>query len=152
MQLITAPSLELAELPGVFLAGGITGSPDWQTEMIQLLDSFRLTVFNPRRSDWPEAPAEVQRQIEWEYSRLHEASAVLFWFPRETACPIALYELGAAGEREQTIFVGCHYCYPRRQDLEIQLGLCRPEVKLVYHLWDLFIQVRKWASRYPTVS
>ena len=57
---------------------------------------------------------------------------MLFWFPAETICPIALFELGGRLlVREQPLFVGTNPNYQRRLDVEVQLRLARPEVALV---------------------
>jgi hypothetical protein len=42
------------------------------------------------------------------------------------------------------IFVGVHPEYKRRQDVEIQTGLARPEVEIVYSLSALAQQVLEW--------
>jgi hypothetical protein len=36
--------------PSVFLAGGITGCPDWQRDARALLDAAPVVVLNPRRA------------------------------------------------------------------------------------------------------
>ena len=37
----------------VFLAGGITGCPDWQSWMVTRLRPASLALLNPRRADFP---------------------------------------------------------------------------------------------------
>ena len=132
-------------LPAVFLAGGITGCPDWQREAVGLLRGEAVVVLNPRRAAFPiNDPEAGPGQIEWEHRHLRLADAVLFWFPRETLCPIALYELGAWSMTRKPLFVGVHPDYPRRQDVELQTGLARPDVAVVYSVTDLAEQVRRW--------
>ncbi|HKA88060.1 MAG TPA: nucleoside 2-deoxyribosyltransferase domain-containing protein [Haliangiales bacterium] len=117
--------------PMIFLAGGITGCPDWQSEMIRLLDPLhpQWLVLNPRREQFPiDDPDAAFAQIAWEHRALRAARAIIFWFPRETVCPIALYELGAWSMTQRRIFVGAHEAYPRRLDIEIQTRLARPDV------------------------
>lgn len=122
----------------VFLAGGITGCPDWQQDMRRLLRDADLILLNPRRANFPIGdPDAAQEQIAWEHNHLREASAILFWFPCETLCPIVLYELGAWSMANKPIFVGVHPDYSRRRDVEIQTRLARPEVEIVYSLEDL---------------
>ena len=134
--------------PRLFLAGGITGCPDWQQEMRFLLRDMPITILNPRREDFPIGdPGAAQKQIQWEYDMLRRAHAILFWFPRETLCPIVLYELGAwsmHGVAMKPIFVGVHPEYARRQDVEIQTKLARSDVDVVYSLKDLADQVKQW--------
>jgi hypothetical protein len=98
---VEAPSgYDPGTLPAVFLAGGITGCPDWQAEVVRMLADAPLALLNPRREDFPiHDPAAAPAQIEWEYRHLGKADAALFWFPCETLCPIALDELGAWSAR-----------------------------------------------------
>lgn len=126
----------------VFLAGGITNCPDWQQEMKELLSGTDLTLFNPRRADFPIGEPGVEyEQVTWEHEALRVADAILFWFPQETICPIVLYELGAWSMMEKPIFVGIHPEYQRRQNVEIQTGLVRPDVVVVSSLLELSSQV-----------
>lgn len=129
----------------LFLAGGITGCPDWQKAMVSHLRNAEVTLLNPRRADFPiHDPQAAQAQIEWEFHALRAAEAILFWFPRETLCPIVLYELGAWSMTDRKIFVGMDKDYQRKQDVIIQTGLVRPEVFIVTALADLAAQIHKW--------
>jgi hypothetical protein len=86
-------------------------------------------LVNPRRDHFPiHDPSAADAQITWEHHALRAARAILFWFPKEALCPIALYELGAWSMTQRCIFVGAHEGYPRRRDIEIQTKLARPEV------------------------
>ena len=126
----------------LFLAGGITGCPDWQWRVKVALHNVNVVIFNPRRKDFPiNDPAAAQTQIEWEYNHLRKAFMILFWFPSETLCPIVLYELGTWSMTDKKIFVGIHPEYKRRQDVEIQTRLVRWEVKIVYDLGSLSEQI-----------
>lgn len=126
----------------VFLAGGITDCPDWQAEMVRMLQPTDLVLLNPRRKNFPiHDPDAARRQITWEHYHLRYASTILFWFPQETICPIVLFELGAWSMTDKPIFVGVHPQYKRRQDVEMQLGLVRPTANIVYSLSDLAWQL-----------
>jgi Nucleoside 2-deoxyribosyltransferase like len=96
---VEAPNLYTGAEPALFLAGGITGCPDWQTQALHLLRRAGVdwVILNPRRPDYPVAdPAAAAEQTAWEYQHLQAARAILFWFPPSaSAQPIALYELGA---------------------------------------------------------
>ena len=128
----------------VFLAGGITGCPGWQQEMRSLLQDTDLVLLNPRRAHFPIGdPSAAKEQIAWEWNHLRHANGILFWFPCETLCPITLYELGAWSMTSKPIFVGVHPDYKRRQDVEIQTQLSRPNVVITYSLEDLARQVCK---------
>jgi hypothetical protein len=136
---------EPGPLAAVFLAGGISGCPDWQREAVALLREERVVLLNPRRAAFPIGDPEAgPKQIEWEHRHLRKANAVLFWFPRETLCPIALYELGAWSMPAKPLFVGAHSDYPRRLDVEVQTRLARPDVRVVDNLTDLAERVRRW--------
>ena len=85
---------EPGPLPAVFLAGGITGCPGWQQEIVGRLHDLSVVLLNPRRANFPiNDPTAAPQQIEWEH-RHPKADTIAFWFPCETLCPITLYELG----------------------------------------------------------
>ncbi len=139
--------------PSVFLAGGITDCEPWQTQMAELLAHTDLTVFNPRRANFPitdvrAAPA----QIAWEHRYLGRATIKLFWFPPTSLCPITLFELGAWSMTNAPLAVGVHPDYRRRLDVFIQLELARLDVLVVDRLVDLAEQVQKCAMRCPLTA
>lgn len=145
MRYMEAP-VNYNDCPGssIFLAGGITGCPDWQQEIVHLFTATDFTLLNPRRKNFPIGdPKAAFEQIKWEHHALRDADAILFWFPHETICPIVLYELGAWSMTDKPIFVGVHPEYKRRQDVEIQSQLVRPYVEIVYSLEKLVDQVIK---------
>lgn len=128
--------------PSLFLAGGITECVDWQKQVAEILAPLPITIVNPRRAQFPMGdPAAATRQIEWEHRHLRKASAILFWFPCETLCPITLYELGAWSMTTKPLFIGTHPDYRRRDDVVIQTRLARPDVQVVHSLDDLLKQV-----------
>ena len=128
----------------LFIAGGITDCPPWQDELIASLEDVDMTILNPRRERWPKNSneAEIERQIKWEFKMLLKAPAVSFWFPKETVCPITLYELGRMAMTNKTLFVGTHPEYSRRLDVETQLSLVRPQVLVVHSLEGLSEEIR----------
>lgn len=112
----------------LFLAGGITNCPDWQSGVLGKLSHTDLTVLNPRRSTAFTGDI-ADEQIRWEYGALRAVETVLFWFPKETLCPISLFELGVFSQRNHTrLVVGTHPEYARRFDVQVQMELSRPEV------------------------
>ncbi len=142
MRYIECPDTYDGPDKSAFLAGGITGCPDWQTEIVSLLEGSTITLFNPRRAHFPiHDPSASELQIKWEHDHLRKASVILFWFPCETLCPIVLYELGAWSMTDKPIFVGVHPEYQRREDVELQTKFARPAVKIVYSIQDLAAQV-----------
>lgn len=131
MRIIKAPNLIEGPVH-LFLAGGISNCPDWQSDVSYALENSGLpdVAVNPRRTgDLAKTGSEAAYQIAWEHDALSRSEAALFWFPKETLCPITLLELGAAMMRpEQTLYVGVHPEYQRRFDVIQQLRLQRPEV------------------------
>lgn len=122
----------------IYLAGGITGTPDWQGEIVRLLDGKNLVIFNPRRKSFPiDDAGAAKEQIKWEYKYLRISDEIVFWFPCESLCPIALYELGAWCMTKKPIYLGVHPEYQRRIDIEIQTSLLRADIKIVYSISDL---------------
>ncbi|MGD1910981.1 MAG: nucleoside 2-deoxyribosyltransferase domain-containing protein [Rivularia sp. (in: cyanobacteria)] len=126
----------------IFCAGGISNCPDWQSQMVELLEPLSWTILNPRRPNFPiHDPDASRQQIAWEHKHLRLASSILFWFPQESICPITLYELGSWSMTDKPLFIGVHPNYPRRRDVEIQTGFVRPEINIVYSLEDLAEQI-----------
>lgn len=134
----------------IFLAGGITGCPDWQSKMVAMMELDDVVFLNPRRPDFPIGdPNAAPLQIAWEHNHLRKATDIVFWFPKETLCPIVLYELGAwtayrqmSADQTPKIFIGCHKEYQRRQDVIIQTRLSVPGLHVRDSLVDLIVDVR----------
>jgi predicted transglutaminase-like protease len=131
----------------LFIAGGITGCTNWQNNLIKMLDKTNLILFNPRGKKFPiNDPKATKPQIQWEHKYLKKATAISFWFAPETLCPITLYELGKQSTKNKKVFIGVHPAYQRKEDVEIQTKLERPEIKIVYSLKDLARQIKEWAT------
>jgi len=164
-QVIVAPDLFPKYLPlttkVVFLGGGISDCPDWQSEMIAMLSGEEdLLLLNPRRSDFPmDIPSEAERQIRWEYEKLNFVGldAIVFWFPKETLCPIALYELGFQlgkmrfkweqknyGVVSPRLFIGMHPEYQRSNDVYIQTHLAGYHHPIFNDLGHLASAIQHW--------
>lgn len=135
--------------PWLFLAGGITGVRDWQSNAKWMLlspyESGGGTLINPRRTHFDVTnPNNAREQITWEHKYLAASDAILFWFQHETLQPIVLFELGRWSNLilRKPIFVGVHPEYERRQDVIIQMELERPEIPVVDDFMDLCRLVR----------
>lgn len=140
MHYIEAIHDERAQYPSVFLAGGITNCSDWRSHIIEGLKDLDITLFNPRRKNFPiNDPSASKSQIKWEYKKLREADVVSFWFSEGSINPITLFEYGAALERAVPVVIGTHPHYERRIDVEIQTFLQRPSI-LVHSTLDLLIE------------
>lgn len=138
--------------PSVFLAGGVTGCPNWQAEMTSkiLEECPGFVIMNPRRATFDVTDDKAHdEQIAWEYDMLRKASVVIFFYPDEGVCLITWFELGvfstmhAAGSKE--IMVGCDPKYFRSKDVKTQLGLALgPNFKIHPTLDQLFSSIKKW--------
>lgn len=124
----------------VFLAGGISNCPDWQSILIDdIKDIAHLTIYNPRRKNFPIGdPNAAEEQITWEFNHLRDADIVIFWFSRGSLNPIVLYELGMWGNsNNRLVIVGIDSQYERKQDVVIQTQLARPDVVLADSLEEI---------------
>ena len=137
----------------LFVAGAITGAPDWQTEFANDLRDTDLTLLNPRRETYNALdPDALREQIRWEHDGLRYASAISFWFPAGALCMISLYELGSwAHWRDENgqpkpLFVATQPDYARYEDVIIQMELERPDIKVVGSLDELTAQILKWQN------
>ncbi|MBU3912910.1 MAG: nucleoside 2-deoxyribosyltransferase domain-containing protein [Nanoarchaeota archaeon] len=146
MKYIECPEVYEGQEMSLFLAGGISNCPIWQPDLARLLKETNLVILNPKRKHFSTDNLNIEEeQINWEYNHLAKASAVSFWFPKETLCPITLYELGKQSTGKKPLFIGVHAGYVRRRDVEIQTRLERPEIKIVYSLESLAEQIKDWA-------
>ena len=50
---IEAPTEFDSEGKAIFCAGGITGCPDWQSQIAELLKPSSWIILNPRRANFP---------------------------------------------------------------------------------------------------
>ncbi len=112
----------------VFLAGGISNCPDWQSDVLRFIDTERFDVINPRRlGGLAKEGSDAREQIRWEFMALEQAQIVLFWFPKASICPIALLEYGKFLERCTKegirVIAGYEPGYQRAFDLEEQTRL-----------------------------
>jgi hypothetical protein len=148
------------EYPLVFVAGGISNCPDWQDKFCKRFVGDKILLINPRSCFPSEEQITEEEQITWEYSHIQNACrrtkamekrpdvacAISFWFTSATVQPTSLLELGKATIIAEKLFVGVDPDYEWKLDVEIQVGLERPEVKIVYSLDDLEEQIRNWAK------
>lgn len=127
-----------SNLPSIFLAGGITGCPDWQAEMTEMLDPLDILIINPRNPDFDVTnPNMSELQMQWEHRMLRRADEIMFWFPKETLCPITLYELGYWTDRRKKIYIGIEDGYARTEDVEVQTKLCNQNIPITHSLRGL---------------
>ena len=122
-------------IPDIFLAGGVTYSPNWQKEALEMLADTDLIVANPRRDEIVSSVGDTaRRQIIWEFENLKSAKVVLFWFPNAETI-ITFLELGKELARKSRIVVGTDPNYNRRFDIETQVRLELPRA-VIYTTLD----------------
>ncbi|MBN1911916.1 MAG: nucleoside 2-deoxyribosyltransferase domain-containing protein [Pirellulales bacterium] len=142
---IAPPEEYTGNEPSIFLAGGISDCEPWQDRLVERLAESNLTVLNPRQVAYPADDAHAaENQIRWEFRHLQRATSHLFWFPPQTLCPMALFELGRWTGSKGPLFVGVDPKYGRKLDVEIQLRLVRPDVEIVHQLKALADKVLDW--------
>ena len=129
----------------VFLAGGITGCPPWSDQAAELLgDVPNLLLFDPRRFDFDVNNTSMEEeQIGWEVRHLSIANAILFWFPKETLCPITLFELGKAIGQNRMFVVGCDPEYKRKNDLIHQLKFANSTTTVKFSLEETVEELKR---------
>lgn len=149
MTIITAPNnREDLNVPSIFLAGGISNCADWQSVVAEKLEEKygnEIEIINPRRVVWDDdrKDNEVSReQILWERSYIKDADTVIFWFSKETLCPITLFELGSAIHEKDIAVIGIDPEYQRKFDIEIQVPLVA-NIPIVYSIDDLIEETIK---------
>jgi hypothetical protein len=156
MRIVQAPeTFEANQLPWprLFIGGGISNCPDWQSSMMVLLikRGFKGTLINPRRDEVIESQAEAEHQIRWEFEALKMADGYLFWFPKETLCPITLFELGRWSWANKPIFVGTHVDYERKLDVRTQMALLPVTPSVKHTISDVAWEVvREWPTAFPS--
>jgi len=143
MNYIQAPNEYNGKGKSIFLAGGITNCRDWQKEMIEKLKDLPISVLNPRRENFPNDGSNAQeKQIRWEFEHLHKATAISFWFSKETLNPITLFELGSWINSDKKLFIGIDPDYQKKFSVITQTKLARPEIEVVFSLEELTDQIQ----------
>ena len=126
----------------IFLAGGISGCPDWQSDTAHILNQKGITVFNPRQLDFNgKGGIGYRGHLRKNHQKLIDSKAILFWFPKESLNSIALFELGIACRLNKPLFIGVESGYCRAQDVVVQTKLARPEIKVESSLQKLLEQI-----------
>jgi hypothetical protein len=133
----TAYEREPGDGPVVFVAGGISGSDDWQHDVAlpRLLASpLPLVVLGPRRVDFPmDDQLAYEEQVRWEATHLHLGAdtVIMMWFPdSRVEHPIAWFEFGMAIAGTRHLVVGCHPNYCRAKDVRLQFRQYRRDARL----------------------
>jgi hypothetical protein len=130
MKVIVAPDHANIDRPALYLLGGITGCPDWQSLVCKKLQSAsKGTIFNPRREYFERTEVSLREQANWAYLAAWTSNVLAFWFSEgESQQAIATFELGLHLGRYMAgigtkIVVGVHPSYVNRRELEMQIEM-----------------------------
>ncbi len=152
MNVIEAPNNNTKGNIKIFLAGGISNCPDWQSIIIEKLNNEDnpyqqimlegVTVFNPRRKNYENVEDTIVEQITWEFFKLKESDIIAFWFSSGSLNPITLYEYGKHVTSTKLV-VGVDVGYERKNDIKIQTSLIRPTQHICYDLDEFYNDIIK---------
>lgn len=134
----------LPQRPMVYLAGGM--ATPWREEVVFRLERNTVTLVDPTNRDLDGSFNDTQRQTNWEREYLDRADAVVFWFPAETACPVALFELGYLLAQGKRVIVGAHPLYPKLNDLIAQVRATNDRVIVDLDLDFIIERLWRWVA------
>ena len=145
---VSLPERQNVSVPHtLYLSGGIVNCPDWQGELVELLNGVNCIPINPRVKDFQQGTDESYfGKVRLNRKMLDSSEAAVVWFPKEQLTPVALLELGSVLACDRPLFIGIENGYRRQVDVEIQTQLERPELDIVYSLRDLAEQVKAYYS------
>ena len=168
MRVITAPeeyTITDNEI-SIFLAGGITNCPDWQSEIIKRLDHLfaleqaeGVVIFNPRRENFPiDDRGEAYTQILWEFKALEKCDIFSMYFSSgDIDQPICMYELGRnivrmqmkyPNDWEKRIIVSIDRDYKRFNDANHQTQFACGDRKIGLNLQYFEDSLKEYHAQY----
>jgi hypothetical protein len=115
---------------------------------LEEMNDLNLTLFNPRRENFPiDIPEESERQIVWEHTMLEAADLIVFWFSRGSDNPIVFYELGKYIRSNKNILIGLDPEFKRHRDVIYQTILATGKrLNFFYSVEDM---AREVYNKYP---
>jgi hypothetical protein len=134
MKLFTAPEhvpCELGTGASVMLLGSIEQgvAEEWQEHVVQELQEYNISIFNPRRATWDSTwvqstdNPEFVEQVNWELDQIWRSDIIFMYLQAGTKSPISLMELGyIAGRGLGTMFpviVVCPEGFWRKGNVDI---------------------------------
>lgn len=110
----------------VFLAGTIDmgSAVDWQKQVEDYLDTYRVVTFNPRRPDWDKSwkseksDPHFNEQVNWELNALKKSDYIIMNILPGSQSPVSLLELGLYA-RSKKVMVVCPSGYYRKGNVDI---------------------------------
>lgn len=141
-----------ANIPSIFLAGPIQGSPEWNTWLIDGLSDLDIDIFDPRRDDMD--GFDYAKQVFWETSHLEKARIISFSFvspsidvPGRSYAQTSRFELGEClartkhGNTGQKIVIFVEKDFPGRQYFEYKTTFEYEDIAVLSSEWDEYIKV-----------
>lgn len=131
----------------IFLAGSIEMGKaiDWQSWLIEQLQTDNFTLLNPRRAAWDASWEQsidnpvFAEQVHWELDGLEIADLIVMYFAPNTQSPITLLELGLFAHSKK-IIVCCPDGFWRKGNVDI---VCqRYGIEQVDNLEDLLTAIK----------
>lgn len=140
----------------IFLAGSIDGgvAEEWQARVEKDLESYPITLFNPRRDFWDDTWEQTisnpnfKEQVEWEMDHLDRADIIVMYFDPNGKAPITLLELGLHAAKSN-IIVCCPDGYWRKGNVEViadRFGL------VLVNSYEAMMTALKQEIVYPSVD
>lgn len=117
-----------------FLAGGITNWRDWIKDRMDGNESFFNSVIVDPNDRW----YDVDLTTEWEFEALHYSDIVVFWFPKDAANVVTMFELGwICRDHLNKVVVGCDPEFKYYKNIVAELKQLRPDVTVVTSLQEV---------------
>lgn len=150
------PSNEIPLYPGasLFLGGTIDmgNSRNWQSIVINELDSFKIKIFNPRNEFWDTSleqdisNQQFKNQVEWELAAQEKCSHIIYNFEKDSKSPITFLELGTF--KDKNLIVVCPKGFYRYGNVDI---FCRKYKIPMYESLELaMMQIKTIFNNYNT--
>lgn len=115
-----------AHYVSVFLAGGIT---NWRTYVKSRAEGSyeNIAVIDPNDPHY-----DVELTTAWEFEAMHYADVVMFWFPKESANVVTMFELGwVCRDHLNKIVVGCDPEFKYYKNIVEELKQLRPDITVL---------------------
>lgn len=126
-----------------FLAGGITDWREWIKARIDGNESFFNTVIVDPNDRW----YDVDLTTEWEFEALHYSDIAVFWFPKESANVVTMFELGwVCRDHLNKVVVGCDPEFKYYKNIVAELKQLRPDITVVTSLEEVLDGMSKAAD------
>jgi hypothetical protein len=121
---------------------GYKGS-NWREPLFKGLENEEIVIFDPVHWLQGMGTDNIQEWLEWNFNHIRLSTEILFWISGKVDNMLTLLEVGHFSDKRIPIYMGCDSDYERKNELEIQMKLIRPKLKVVYDLNELVQQVRE---------